>query len=139
MHPRVPGQVDARIAGQGSTHNLEIMPDEQWDELLSSFCEGVELIYGWQFKDLLPHGDDIWELKRPDIRVFGWFQSKDCFVVTAVDAVWKLKEISGLYASYIRQAIADRAELVDDGSWVKGNDPNEVVSNWCEAPQEGGG
>lgn len=134
LHPRVPEQIETRIAAHPSTWNLEISPEEQLDELLSSFCEGGELTYGWHFRDMHPHGDDVWELKRPDVRLFGWFQTKDCFVIVAADAVWKLKQYKGLYLSYVRLVVEDRAALVEEGSWVKGIDPNEVVSNWRETP-----
>lgn len=135
MVPRVLEQIEKRIVGSASAWQTEIAPEEQLADLLSGFCEGVELTYGWHFKDMLPHEHDVWELKRPDIRVFGWFHKRNCFVATGADLANQLKKFQGLYAGYIRQAVEDRAALCEGtDSWVKGSNPNDVISNWRETP-----
>ena len=43
-------------------------------------CSGETLTYDWQFKPLNYVQDGIWELKTANLRIFGWFPKKDCFL-----------------------------------------------------------
>lgn len=130
MLSRVPEQITSRIVGTTSDRHLEISPEEQLDALLADFCEGVELLFDEHFKCLTPHENGVWELKTPDIRIFGWFHQKDCFVVSAVDAKWRIVELN-LYRPYINEAAWLRANLFgEQAPCVMGSDPDDVVSNW---------
>lgn len=79
-----------------SNWNIEETPSEQLDALLYEFCSGMQLQVGIRFKALVHLGDGIWELKTADLRLFGWFTQKDCFVVSDCDEAGRVKEI-GLY------------------------------------------
>ncbi|WP_157009812.1 hypothetical protein [Sphingobium sp. YBL2] len=128
---RVPGQIEQRIEKTGSDRQIEIEPKEQLDGLLADFCEGEEVMAATQFKCLQPKENGIWELKTPDVRVFGWFYEKDCFIVSAVDAKWRILE-HGLYNGYISEAVRLRAELFgENAKFVEGTEPDDVISNWC--------
>ena len=131
MLARVPGQIEDRLVGTTSDRHIETNPDEQLDALLADFCEGVELLADTQFKCLKPHENGVWELKTPDVRMFGWFHEKDCFIATAVDAKWRILEHK-LYQPYIAEAARLRSDIFgDDVSFIQGTEPNDVLSNWC--------
>lgn len=131
MLARVPDQIAMRIVGTTSDRHLEIAPDEQLDGLLADFCEGIEIAAGTQFKCLVPQQNCIWELKTPDVRMFGWFYEKDCFIATAVDAKWRIREHKS-YRGYIVEAAHFRSQLFgEDAGFIKGMEPDDVLSNWC--------
>src|SRR3954464_12789685 len=52
---------------------VEQSPNQQMDELSEIFCSGETMAYGHRFKPLVHLGDGVWELKTPDLRLFGWF------------------------------------------------------------------
>ncbi|MFN0045600.1 MAG: hypothetical protein ACKVOS_03955 [Sphingorhabdus sp.] len=112
-----------------SNWNIEETPSEQLDALLYEFCSGMQLQVGIRFKALVHLGDGIWELKTADLRLFGWFTQKDCFVVSDCDEAGRVKEI-GLYQGYCRQAVWRRDELnLDEPKFVTGDNPHDVVSD----------
>ena len=113
----------------GSTWNIEISPEEQLDTLFYEFCSGRPLAVGGQFKKLNPINNGMWELKTSDLRVFGWFPSKDCFVVTDCDDTDKIKRLN-LYRPYCDQGVRRREALnLDEPKYFTGDDPNDVVSD----------
>ncbi|AIT79116.1 hypothetical protein JI59_04495 [Novosphingobium pentaromativorans US6-1] len=131
MLARVPEQIEQRIVGTKSDRHIEILPEEQLDGLLADFCEGVEIAVGTQFKCLIPQENGVWELKTPDVRMFGWFHQKDCFIATAVDAKWRILE-HHTYRGYIAEAAHLRSQLFgDDVQFIQGTEPDDVLSNWC--------
>lgn len=112
----------------GSTWNIEQSPIEQLDALIATFCSGETLTFGWQFKPLTHLRDGIWELKTADLRMFGWFYMKDCFVGTDAN----LKDLIGrlrMYRPYCDQAVRRRERLdLNEPKFIQGDDPNAVVS-----------
>lgn len=60
-------------------------PEEQFDNILFKWITGKEIRYGAMFKDLSPIGDEVWELKTVDLRIFGWMFHKDKFVAVFGD------------------------------------------------------
>ena len=68
---------------------LEISPIEQLDAFLTAYCSGETLMYERQFRPVRHIAAGIWEMKTPDLRLFGWFQDKDCFVCTDCDNATK--------------------------------------------------
>ncbi|MGJ4996221.1 hypothetical protein ACQR0Z_17465 [Bradyrhizobium sp. HKCCYLS3077] len=117
-----------------SNWKIEQRPDEQLDDLLQLFCSGEPLIVGWQFKSLVHLADGVWELKTPDLRIFGWFHRKDCFIGVIADTAERTKTYK-LYAGYARVEVAkfrDGLDL-DEPKFVPGADPHDVVSN-CYFP-----
>lgn len=128
--PRAVDQIESRIKGSTSDRQIETKPEEQLDGLLADFCEGVEMMMTTQFRTVRPVECGTWELKAPDIRIFGWFHAKDCFIASAVDAAWHVKHYL-LYSGYAREAEAERARLFGpDAPYVEGVDPDDVLSNW---------
>jgi hypothetical protein len=75
-------------------------------------------------------GDGVWELKTADVRIFGWFPGRDQYIAVRVDQAWRVKE-SNLYAGYKGEVVRYRDALPLAGDkFVKGVDPNDVVSNF---------
>ncbi len=88
------------------------------------------LTYSHRFKPLTHHRDGIWELKTPDLRIFGWFVKRDQFVGWAADATEKIKK-HNLYHGYAREAGHFRDNLnLDPPKFVQGDKPDAVVSNF---------
>lgn len=113
----------------GSTWNIEISPEEQLDTLFYDFCSGKALAVGKRFSKLHPRENGIWELKTADLRVFGWFQPKDCFLVTACNGAEVIKHHK-LYRGYCDDAVRLRNNLdLNEPKYVSGDDPNDVVSD----------
>jgi len=115
-----------------SVWKIEQRPDEQLDDLLQVFCSGEALTVGWQFRCLTPIANGVWELKTADLRVFGWFHQKDCFIGVVADTADRIKQYK-LYAPYSRVEVArfrDALDL-DQPKFVHGDNPHDVVSNYA--------
>jgi hypothetical protein len=113
-----------------SALGLELSPQQQVFDLAELFCSGGRLSYGLQFKPLTHIVDGIWELKTPDIRIFGWFRQRDCFIGAVADDATKIKK-HNLYvglANVTTRRFRDSLDL-DEPKYVTGDDPHAVVSN----------
>ena len=116
-----------------STWNVEDTPAEQLDALLADYCSGEPMAIDLQFKNLIPVGDGIWELKTADLRMFGWFHRKDCFIGSSCDSADRIKEYK-LYNGYIAEAVRRRDALdLDVPKFVPGDNAHDVISN-CYFP-----
>jgi hypothetical protein len=103
---------------------------QQLDALVEEFCSGVTLCFGPQFKPIQHVKDGIWELKTPDLRVFGWFHVKDCFVGWRCECAEFVKK-HNLYYGLAGETARFRDQLdLDLPKFVPGDDPNGVVSNY---------
>lgn len=101
---------------------------EQIDDLFYSFLSGAPLVFNRQFRAIRAEANAVWELKTPDIRIFGWFLAKDCFA--AVFGNWAdIIKDHDLYRGYRIAIRRLRRELgVDATLCVKGDAPDDVVS-----------
>ncbi|MBI2720372.1 MAG: hypothetical protein HY245_02890 [Rhizobiales bacterium] len=110
--------------------NIELSPAEQLDVLLAIFASGQVLTYGWDFKPMMPVGDAVWALKTADVRIFGWFLRRDCFVGVVGDFAYRVKG-RDLYRGYKGEVVRFRNSLdLDEPKFIGGDDPNVVVSNF---------
>ena len=108
----------------------EQSPLEQLDELAWAFVSGQPLVYLKQFKPLRHISNGIWELKTPDLRVFGWFNAKDCFIGVVANQTSQIKR-HRLYAGHCGEVTRFRDELkLDDPKFILGDDPHAVVSDF---------
>jgi hypothetical protein len=75
--------------------------------------------------------DGIWELKTEDIRIFGFFHKKDCFIGVVADDATRIKTYD-LYHGYANVNCRRFREAIDldNPKCVLGDDPNAVVSNF---------
>lgn len=130
MFKKVNDQIKDRIQDAVSDRQLQTTPMEQLDAVLADFCDGTELYTSEQFKCLNPTSEGVWEIKTPDVRLFGWFHLKDVFIATAADTKHRILE-HGLYKGYINEASALRAKFFgDEAQHVSGTEPDDVISNW---------
>ena len=119
-----------RLPGLGSTWNIELTPQEQFVAPMEIYASGDVLLIGYQLKPLVHLGDGVWELKTADLRLFGWFYTKDQFIAHAGDTAERIKT-SGMYAGYVGDVVRYRDSLdLNSPKFVPGDDPNDVVSNF---------
>jgi len=130
--PKLVGWIRDTLPGLESTWKIEQSPIEQLDDLMQVFCSGEPLTYDWHFKSLTHVADGVWELKTADLRIFGWFHKKDCFIGVIADTADRIKQ-HHLYEGYSRvEVIGFRNGLdLDAPKFVPGANPHDVVSNYA--------
>ncbi|WP_108047272.1 hypothetical protein [Bosea sp. 124] len=115
-------------AGESSLLAADLSPAEQLEHLFHTFISGRSLVYSRQFRFIRAETHAVWELKTPDIRIFGWFLEKDCFVAVFGDWADRVKDYD-LYRGYRIEIRRLRRQLgLVDTLCVKGTDPSEVLS-----------
>ncbi|SDS02709.1 hypothetical protein [Bradyrhizobium canariense] len=101
---------------------------EQVDDLFHSFLSGEHLIFTRQFRVVRAEENAVWELKTPDVRIFGWFMAKDCFVAVFGNWADTIKD-HDLYRGYRLAIRRLRRELgIDETLCVRGVAPDDVLS-----------
>jgi hypothetical protein len=123
--------IENDLPGLESTWNIELTPQEQLQAFVEEvFCPGEPLTYDWQFKPLTHIQDGIWELKTADLRMFGWFYEKNCFIGSAANLTDTVKRLR-LYRPYAEEAVRLRGNLdLNAPKFVPGDDPYAVVSDF---------
>ena len=128
--PHMLPQLQNDLPAYVSQWRVESSPLQQFDAMLEVFCSGETLTFDRMFKPLTHIQDGIWELKTPDLRLFGWFPIKDCFVMGAMDTAFKVRT-HNLYVGYANVVAYRRNQLsLDAPKFIPGTDPNDVVSNY---------
>jgi hypothetical protein len=129
--PRLKTWIENVLPTLESTWKIELTPQEQLQAFVEEvFCPGEPLTYEHQFKPITHIKDGIWELKTADLRMFGWFFIKDCFIGSAADLTDNVKR-HHLYYGYAGEAARFRDGLdLDEPKFVPGDDPHAVVSNF---------
>jgi len=106
----------------------QTFPAEQIDDLFHSFLSGEPLIFTRQFRVVRAEENAVWELKTADIRIFGWFMAKDCFVCVFGNWADTVKD-HDLYRGYRIAIRRLRRELgIDATLCVRGVEPDDVLS-----------
>lgn len=96
-------------------------PLEQLDLLFYDFVSGEDLGYYERSHSMEPREPGIWELKTPDIRIFGWFVFRCCFVMAEIDTAFRCKKFD-LYRGYRGSAVRRRENLdLDEPKFVTGD------------------
>ena len=127
---RIRARFETDLPTWTSQWSIEQTPAQQMDALVEIFCSGDALTFGHRFKPLNHLGKGIWELKTPDLRFFGWFPHKDCFVGGALDTAFKVKSYN-LYAGHAGAVAYFRSQLdLNEPKFVPGDDPSNVVTNF---------
>lgn len=128
--PRFRERVETELPNWTSSWKVEVDPAQQLDALVEVFCSGETLTFGPQFKPLTHIKDGIWELKTPDLRIFGWFCKKDHFIAGTMDVTFNIKKYN-LYAGYAGEVERFRNQLdLNEPKYVVGENPDVVVSNY---------
>ncbi len=127
--PETVVQVEKLLESMESEWDIESTPAEQLDELFYHYVHGGALDFPRQFNDLRHIRDGIWELKTPDLRLFGWFAEKDTFLcVNIVNANILKRGVP--YSGYCEQTWFKRQQLeLDEPKFIPGQVPNNVISN----------
>jgi hypothetical protein len=127
--PRAHKWLAEELPETDSDRQTEETPAMQVDTLFYEFCSGQALQVGTRFKALVHIEDGIWELKTADVRLFGWFTRKDCFLVSDCDSKFRIKEL-GLVRPYCKQAVRFRDALnLDEPKFMAGENPDDVISD----------
>jgi hypothetical protein len=129
--PRLKKWVEDVLPGLGSAWNIEVSPTEQLDALMEIYSSGETLTFQHNFYPLAHVANCVWELKTADLRIFGWFTARDCFVGVVADTTERVK-LHGLYHGYAGEVVRFLEKLdLDEPKFIPGDDPNAVVSNFC--------
>lgn len=111
----------------GCLHGRKLTPYEQTERILYDYVIGVRLAYGSDYHPLDPLGFHTWELKTPDVRLFGWFPRRRHFIIVC----WRLKDDlkpAAKYASPIQEVVDFRNLLdLDEPKAVTGVRADEVL------------
>jgi hypothetical protein len=105
-------------------------PQEQVDNIFYRWITGKEIRYSRQFKDLMPMKDEVWEIKTPDIRIFGWMYRPLKFIAVFGDYadLYKGKGASKSYEDAKKRVKAERDKLdLDQPKYTTGTF-DELVS-----------
>jgi hypothetical protein len=131
--PQFMARMQNELPSWKSEWDISESPNQQFDSLIDVFSSGENLLIGQQFHVLDPATKGTWELRTPDLRVFGWFWKKDWFIATNLFLASYVKE-HRLYHGLVEEAVRMRDDLdLTDPKFVPSEDPNDVVSN-CYFP-----
>jgi hypothetical protein len=130
VSPRLKEWIENVLPGLGSSWHIEVDPQGQFDAFLEVYASGDVLTYQWQFKPLNPMGQSVWELKTADLRIFGWFHARDCFIGVCADTKDRILQYN-LYPGYREEVVRFREALnLDEPKCIQGDNPNDIVSNY---------
>jgi hypothetical protein len=101
---------------------VSVKPYDQLFGRFDEFCAGKPFEYGRMFKSLEPKKSAVWELKTADVRVFGFFARRDCFVAVAGE----MKSALRRYDKHIGIVADIRGRLALP--WVAGGEIDDVIS-----------
>ncbi|MBR1148368.1 hypothetical protein [Bradyrhizobium sp. AUGA SZCCT0431] len=128
--PKLRKWIENDLSGLASDR-VESSPKLQFDDLVALFCSGEQLTYDLHFKPLNHVEDGIWELKTTDLRIFGWFSQKDCFIGVIGDTKRRILDY-GLYGPYAKMEVTPFRNQIDldPPKYVPGKNPHDVVSDY---------
>jgi len=130
LSPQLANWMGVVLPTLSSQWNIEMSPLEQLDAYVEVFASGKVLTYPHSLKPLNHLGQGVWELKTADLRIFGWFHRRDCFIAHRCDTSERIKEFN-LYPGYVGEVVRFRDLLpLDEPKSVEGEDPRAVVSNF---------
>lgn len=103
-----------------------LSPFEQIEQRLYDFCLGRPLFYDRDRKVLTPSGHHVWEIKTPDVRLFGWVPARRRFVVVA-GAMKRDLIPNSKYKPYVDGVVAFRNALdLDTPKFLTGVLPSDI-------------
>ena len=117
--------LDEGLRPMTSTLRADDTPLEQVYAMLADYVEGWPINVGRRFKTMRPSEAGVWELRTADVRIFGWFVTKDVFVAAFGNDASFIKD-HDLYAGYRDQCARLRGEL--GLPWIVSGKGCDVVS-----------
>lgn len=127
--PVVINWINNSLPNQTQFYESDATPREQMRILLKTFISGEALQEGDEFRLMQPCGDDVYELKSPDIRIFGWFYENGVFIATSIDTMERVHSVTGLSSAYQREVVRFRAVIdLDQPKYQVGASVSDVFS-----------
>lgn len=105
-----------------ATKGFSLSPYSQLFGRFDEFCSGKYFAYGRMFKSLEPKKNAVWEIKTTDVRVFGFFVQRDCFVAITGE----MKNALRRYEKHIGIVLEVRRKL--QLPWIAGGEHDNVIS-----------
>lgn len=106
----------------------DLTPKEQLFDLFRTFIVGEKLRSDEQFHVMRPDEHAVWELKTPDLRIFGWFLAQDQFAGIYGNWAEDVKA-HGLYPGYRDEIVRRRRDCgAENSNCVWEIDYDAVVS-----------
>lgn len=104
-------------------------PRMQAKILLRNFLRGDPFYEDEEFTLMKPIENDVYELRSPDLRIYGWFRSPGIFIAVLGDTMERTHSVAGLASAY-RKEVEDRREALDldEPKCHVGADPKDVFS-----------
>lgn len=105
-------------------------PLEQLQVRLREWMAGNPMRYGRMFQDLLPRDRDyVWEMKTPDLRIFGWMYRPKQFIAVFGDFAddYKPPTRTKSYADARKQVVKARDDIPLDGDKYSDGDFDDLV------------
>lgn len=104
-----------------SFHDGASTPVQQAQAYTSLFVAGGD-VAGLAYRPhiMKPFEKDVWVLKTPDLRFYGWFWRKGVFIISAADTKRRILDF-GLASNYVDQVVNDRNSLpLDEPKFTSG-------------------
>jgi hypothetical protein len=122
-----------------AANDAQLSPLEQVAALFGRYLTNVPLVLKSPISPLRHLDDAVWELKTTDVRIFGWFARKDCFVADGGADVSRLKSGALTYNGFIVQTAWTRRNLgFLTSDYVTGTKPDDVLERYTLAPRPQG-
>jgi hypothetical protein len=119
--------LEAGLWSLDAKRGRDLTPFEQVEQILYEFVIGHPMAYSVDYRKLEPLRVHVWELKTPDVRLFGWFPRKATIVLvcgTLKENVNKFKA----YTPFVEAVAAFRNAIdLDEPKSVTGVRQNEVL------------
>ncbi len=108
----------------------DISPRQQAASILKLFITGKPFTGTGMFKRLSPSSDDVWEMRTPDLRFFGWVPKKDVFLAVRGDVFENLKNDKSLYEKHRIETKDVRHSIdLDEPKYLEGASEHDIVSD----------
>lgn len=111
----------------GSRAGRHLAPFEQAEQILYEFVIGQPMAYSVHYRKLEPLTTHVWEIKTPDVRLFGWFPRRANIVLVCGSLKENVTHFRD-YAPFIQEVISFRDSLdLDDPKAITGVGRHEVL------------
>ncbi len=111
----------------------ELTPMEKLIDFLNRYGAGHRLLYPVAFRPIQHFKHGVWELKTPELRLFGWFPKNDVFICASIATLDDIK-ING---KPNKEAVNNQRKKVsfvrsklplDEPKYIPGREPEDVLS-----------
>jgi hypothetical protein len=124
--PTFPTWLEKTLRSEVADDGRNISPYEQVEQVFYEYALGRPMVYGRDRRKLDPLTQHVWEVKTPDVRVFGWLPQKRHLIVVCGTMKRDLKP-SKKYDPHIQNVITFRNGLdLSVPKFLTGLTPNEI-------------